>query len=109
MRVCTTVVMLLALVSAPAAHAQDSSQPVCSGTAGYAAYFQGRQTYLWRPQDVLAAQSKVHQSAASMPAYAEVMRSAETALSAGPWSVTDKTRVAPSLDRHDYTSLAPYY
>jgi hypothetical protein len=36
-------------------------------------------------------------------------RDAERALTVGPFSVTDKTRVAPSGDRHDFLSLAPYW
>ena len=37
------------------------------------------------------------------------LRSAEQALSAGPFSVMDKQRIAPSGDKHDFISLAPYW
>lgn len=33
---------------------------------------------------------------------------ADAALTAGPWAVTDKNTVAPSGDKHDYLSHAPY-
>lgn len=36
-------------------------------------------------------------------------RRAEQALTAGPFSVMNKTRVAPSGDRHDFLSIAPYW
>lgn len=34
---------------------------------------------------------------------------ADAALTAGPWSVTDKDLVPPSGDKHDYVSEAPYW
>jgi hypothetical protein len=34
---------------------------------------------------------------------------AQAALTAGPWSVMDKTTTPPSGDKHDYISLARYY
>jgi hypothetical protein len=36
-------------------------------------------------------------------------RDANKALNAGPFSVTQKERAAPSNDKHDYLSLAPYW
>ncbi|HEX2490774.1 MAG TPA: alginate lyase family protein, partial [Blastocatellia bacterium] len=36
-------------------------------------------------------------------------RDADIALKAGPFSVTQKERAAPSGDKHDYLSLAPYW
>jgi hypothetical protein len=38
-----------------------------------------------------------------------LLTSADKALTAGPWSVTTKTQVPPSGDKHDYLSLAPYW
>jgi hypothetical protein len=38
-----------------------------------------------------------------------LLAQADVALTKGPWSVTDKTQVPPSGDRHDYMSLAPYW
>lgn len=42
-------------------------------------------------------------------AYGALLREAEKALSAGPFSVTQKTRVPPSGDKHDYLSVSPYW
>jgi hypothetical protein len=42
-------------------------------------------------------------------ALADLRKQADAALTAGPWSVTDKTQLPPSGDPHDYLSLAPYY
>ncbi|WP_163508474.1 alginate lyase family protein [Fodinicola acaciae] len=38
-----------------------------------------------------------------------LLAQADKQLTAGPWSVTDKNRVPPSGDKHDYLSLAPYW
>jgi len=43
------------------------------------------------------------------PAYAALIERADTALSAGPFSVTHKTIMPPSGDRHDYMSFGPYW
>ena len=40
---------------------------------------------------------------------AELRRQADAALTAGPWSVTDKPQLPPSGDKHDYLSQAPYW
>src|SRR5205823_7105303 len=42
-------------------------------------------------------------------AYDALEREARDLMRAGPWSVMDKTRVAPSGDKHDYVSYAPYW
>jgi len=42
-------------------------------------------------------------------ARAALLLNAEQALSAGPFSVMDKQRTAPSGDKHDFISLAPYW
>jgi len=42
-------------------------------------------------------------------ALAKLRRSADAALKAGPFSVSDKTSPAPSGDKHDYQSLGPYW
>jgi len=43
------------------------------------------------------------------PAYYKLIKDAEKALQEGPYTVTDKTRVAPSGDRHDYASYSRYW
>ncbi|HEU5356262.1 MAG TPA: alginate lyase family protein [Actinocrinis sp.] len=39
----------------------------------------------------------------------DLLALAQPQLTAGPWSVTDKTMLPPSGDKHDYLSLAPYW
>ena len=42
-------------------------------------------------------------------AYRALLALADTALAAGPFTVTSKHTLPPSGDRHDYASLAPYW
>src|SRR5689334_10807130 len=42
-------------------------------------------------------------------AYDDLIRDANTALTVGPFTVTQKKRRPPSGDKHDYMSLAPYW
>jgi hypothetical protein len=42
-------------------------------------------------------------------AYDDLLRDANVAMTAGPFSVTHKKRTPPSGDKHDYMSLAPYW
>jgi hypothetical protein len=42
-------------------------------------------------------------------AYAHLLDDARLAMTAGPWSVVDKKRLAPSGDAHDYMSFGPYW
>lgn len=44
-----------------------------------------------------------------LPAYSALLSSADSALTAGPYSVMQKERTPPSGDKHDYMSLAPYW
>ncbi len=43
------------------------------------------------------------------PAYDRLVREADAALEAGPFSVMDKQRTPPSGDKHDYVSMGPYW
>jgi len=43
------------------------------------------------------------------PAYQKLLRDAEAALNNGPFTVTDKTRLPPSGDPHDFSTLSPYF
>ncbi len=43
------------------------------------------------------------------PALARLRREADRAMTEGPFSVTEKKRVPPSGDKHDYLTLAPYW
>jgi len=42
-------------------------------------------------------------------AFAQLVEDAEVALKSGPYSVTDKQKVAPSGDKHDYASYSRYW
>lgn len=44
-----------------------------------------------------------------MPAYKELLKDANKALLAGPFTVTAKKNAAPATDIHDYVSIAPYW
>ncbi len=57
---------------------------------------------------VLAARGD-EQEADRHTARARLLREAEKALTAGPFSVMQKARVAPSGDKHDFMTLAPYW
>ena len=65
---------------------------------------------LLRGDLLVAAKDRVRRGDTALaPAYARLLAEAKLALTAGPWSVTDKTRLAPSGDRHDYMSFGPYW
>ncbi len=81
----------------------------CKGTDGYAADFGGRSTYIWRPEVLEAVKAEIAHDPASVPAYAKLIAEADADLTRGPWSVVTKTRMPPSGNIHDYTSLAPYW
>ncbi|MDX2029483.1 MAG: alginate lyase family protein [Blastocatellia bacterium] len=49
------------------------------------------------------------QDAALLKALTQLRHDADKAMQEGPFTVTDKTRVPPSGDRHDYLTLAPYW
>lgn len=44
-----------------------------------------------------------------LPAYKNLIRTADKALDEGPFSVVNKTQVPVSGDKHDYLSLGPYW
>ena len=84
------------------------SQSVCRGADGYAAAFGGRRTFLLAPAE-LARLKAVKDDPAVQPAYQALLRAAEAATRNPLYTVTDKTALPPSGDRHDYLSLAPYW
>lgn len=45
----------------------------------------------------------------SLESYSSLMKNADKALSAGPFSVMNKTGIPPSGSKHDYMTLAPYF
>src|SRR5215213_2458123 len=44
-----------------------------------------------------------------LPAYKQLLKDADKALTEGPFSVMEKKNNPPSGDKHDYMSLAPYF
>ncbi len=50
-----------------------------------------------------------HTTSAQRDALKAVLAKANTALTDGPWSVTQKPSAPPSGDKHDYLSQAPYW
>lgn len=103
-------VLCIGLLSAPtAARAADgAAPPACRGIDGYAATFDGRRTFLWRPEALRLSRSLADRDRAD-PAIAALLADADAALAAGPWSVTDKSREPLSGDGHDYASMGPYW
>ena len=88
-----------------AACRSPSAKPVLNGQPSVAP-----PTILLRGGNLAAVKSRLLSGDASLrPAYDALLRDARAALTAGPFSVTQKGRVAPSGDRHDYMSLAPYW
>ncbi|MEA5360026.1 alginate lyase family protein [Amycolatopsis sp., V23-08] len=59
--------------------------------------------------DIQSALRHGHATRAQRDALKVVLDKANTALSAGPWSVMDKPTAPPSGDKHDYMSQAPYW
>ena len=110
--------LLLAAATAPcAALAQETQKgpavfsplperAVCQGEAGYSAGFDGRRTFLYRPEWLRAQKARL----AADPAATAALRSrAEAALAHTVSTPTDKTRAPPSGDKHDYYSIGPYW
>jgi hypothetical protein len=83
-----------------------SGSAICDDTNGFAPMFEGRRTFLWRPEWLkLVKQSETAKSAIIAPLLVE----AEAALKLAPLSVVDKTKTPASGDKHDYYSMAPYW
>lgn len=91
-------------VAAPAV----AAGPVCKASDGYAADFDGRRTFRWKPQWLRATKANLADPSLA-PAYKALMARADKALTGPVYSVTDKSRVPPSGDKHDYISMGPYW
>lgn len=66
--------------------------------------------FVWDINNLQQVKQKIHQKDPFFTAAFEVLREeAKQALTAGPFSVMNKTLVPPSGDKHDYMSLAPYF
>jgi hypothetical protein len=94
-----------ALTAAPALAAQGA---VCKADDGYAAAFEGRRTFRWKPQWLRAAKANLADPALA-PAYKALIARADKALAGPYYAVTEKTRTPPSGDKHDYISMGPYW
>ncbi|MFJ6023115.1 alginate lyase family protein [Brevundimonas sp. NPDC092305] len=105
-RLIATSLAALLLASADAADAA----PRCEGSEGYAAAFDGRRTFLWRPDWLAVTKARVERGDASLqPAWAAVKTRADAALNRTPYTVVDKTMTPASGDKHDYMSMGPYW
>jgi hypothetical protein len=83
-----------------------SGAAICDDANGFAAMFEGRRTFLWRPEWLkMIKQSETAKSAIIVPLLVE----AEAALKLAPLLVVDKTKTPASGDKHDYYSMAPYW
>ncbi|MEM6600751.1 MAG: alginate lyase family protein [Verrucomicrobiota bacterium] len=68
--------------------------------------------YLWDGKMICAAADAVAKSPPGTglnPAYGKLIDEAEAAMLRGPFAVTDKTRLPPSGNLHDFCTLSPYF
>ena len=86
-----------------------TTAPVCEGSMGYASAFEGRRTFLWRPDWLETVKARIATDATLQPARATMMARADAALTRAPYTVVDKTQMPASGDRHDYMSMGPYW
>lgn len=103
--------MVLLLVAGPlmAGTAKAAtSTPVCDGSQGYSAAFEGRRTFLWRP-DRLRSVKSASRADPEAPALTALIARADAALSGPVYTVVDKSQTPASGDRHDYMSMGPYW
>src|ERR1044072_2382932 len=103
----TKALLLVALILMPLMASADApaAAPVCKGSHGYADAFDGRRTFLLRPDWLKATKARGAQN----PAWQQLFARANKALAGPIYSVVDKTRVPPSGDKHDYMSMGPYW
>lgn len=65
---------------------------------------------LWRGEEMEKNKQRIIQGRfAYMPAYQKLLHDADKALTVGPFSVLDKSMVAPSGNKQDYYSVGPYW
>jgi len=83
--------------------------PVCDGENGYRAAFDGRRTFLWRPDWLARTKALLVPDSNLKPAYAALIARADSALTGPRYTVIDKRMTPPSGDKHDYMSIGPYW
>jgi len=101
--------VVLAVVATATPVLAQTTAPVCEGSMGYASAFDGRRTFLWRPDWLETIKARVATDATLQPARAAMMVRADAALTRGPYTVVDKTQTPASGDKHDYMSMGPYW
>jgi hypothetical protein len=87
----------------------QSATPVCDGDNGYKAAFDGRRTFLWRPDWLAHTKALLTRDSNLKPAYAALIARANSALAGPRYSVIEKRMTPPSGDKHDYMSIGPYW
>lgn len=97
------------VASTSAAQAQPATTPVCEGSMGYASSFDGRRTFLWRPDWLATVKAGFATDPALAPAREVLMARADAALTREPYTVVDKLQTPASGDKHDYMSMGPYW
>jgi len=65
--------------------------------------------YSLRGDELERAKHLIGEASRLRPAYDLLVREADAALRAGPFSVVDKQRIPESGDKHDYVSMGPYW
>lgn len=101
--------VVLAVVAGATPVLARTTAPVCEGSMGYASAFDGRRTFLWRPDWLETIKARVATDATLQPARAALMARADAALTRGLYTVVDKTQTPASGDKHDYMSMGPYW
>lgn len=101
--------LCLGLALATSAAPTLAAEPVCKADQGYAAAFDGRRTFRWKPQWLASAKANAQLGAKGGLAYQALVARADKALAGPVYSVVDKSRVPPSGDKHDYISMGPYW
>jgi hypothetical protein len=81
----------------------------CDGANGYEAAFDGRRTFLWRPDWLARTKALLTHDPSLEPAYAVLIARADNALTGPRYTVIDKRMTPPSGDKHDYMSIGPYW
>jgi hypothetical protein len=77
----------------------------CDGSAGYERAASSR-TFLWRPEWLKLEKRRIAGDALLAKS---LRKTADAALGRAPYSVTAKSRLPQSGDRHDYYSIGPYW
>ena len=102
----------LVLMAALGQGAHGASLPatqICKGSEGYAEAFGGRRTFLLRADWLEAVKLRGPDKPQFASARKALFARAEAALVGPDYSVIDKLKMPPSMDKHDYMSIGPYW